>query len=92
MKTATLPSVRVTPALRDAAETVLNEGETLSSFLETALRESIHKRQVQKEFIARGLAAGEEARRTGVYVEAEVVLAELRGILADAKRKKVQKA
>ena len=39
MKTATIPSLRVDPALREAAESVLDQGETLSSFVETALRE-----------------------------------------------------
>ena len=39
MKTATLPSLRVEPELRDAAESVLQAGETLSSFVETAVRE-----------------------------------------------------
>ena len=92
MKTATLPSLRVTPSLRDAAVTVLNEGETLSSFLETALKESIHKRQVQKEFIARGLAAKEEAERTGVFHSVESVMEELRALrLGAAKPKTTQR-
>ncbi len=38
MKSATLPSLRVDPALREAAEAVLEEGETLSSFVEQAVR------------------------------------------------------
>ena len=32
MKTATFPSLRVEPELREAAESVLEEGETLSGF------------------------------------------------------------
>ncbi len=34
MKTASIPSLRVEPELRRAAEAVLHEGESLSSFLE----------------------------------------------------------
>ena len=44
MKSATLPSLRVEPRLRDAAESVLLEGETLSSLLETSVRETIERR------------------------------------------------
>ena len=58
MKTATFPSVRVDPQLREAAERVLREGETLTSLLETAVRETIQRRQVQDEFVARGLRLG----------------------------------
>ena len=94
MKTATLPSLRVTPALRDAAITVLQDGETLSAFLETSLKENIQKRQMQKEFIARGLAAKAEAERTGIYHSLESVMQELKAMrLAVAKPKgKVVKA
>ncbi|WP_306427124.1 YlcI/YnfO family protein [Burkholderia sp. AU16741] len=37
MKTATFPSVRVEPELRDAAGNVLQERETLSSFVEQSI-------------------------------------------------------
>jgi len=77
MKTATLPSLRVEPELRDAAESVLEDGETLSSFIEGAVRETIERRRTRAEFIARGLASREEAKRTGVYISADVVLADL---------------
>jgi len=86
MKTASLPPLRVTEELRQAAESVLNEGESLSSFMEQSLRANIEKRRVQKEFIARGLAAREEAARTGVYHDADEVMAELRQKLEKAKK------
>src|ERR1700684_3857879 len=54
MKTATIPALRVEPELRKAAEEVLNENESLSSFMEASLRESIAKRRLQREFVARG--------------------------------------
>lgn len=82
MKTATLPSLRVTPELRQAAEAVLREEESLSSFMEQTLREEVNRRRMQAEFIARGLAAREDARRTGVYYSAEESLEALDGILA----------
>ena len=57
MKTATIPSLRVEPALREAAESVLREGETLSGFVESSLRAQVRQRQLQDEFIKRGLAS-----------------------------------
>lgn len=77
MKTATLPSLRVDPQLRDAAQSVLNEGESLSAFMESAVRESIERRRARAEFVARGLASRDEARASGVYVNADAVHAEL---------------
>ena len=88
MKTATLPSLRVSPELREAAENVLHEGETLSAFLETALRAQIDQRRMQEQFLARGLASRDRARKTGGYVPAETVLGELAAELDKAKRKK----
>ena len=88
MKTATFPSLRVEPALRDAAESVLREGETLTSLIETSVRETIQRRRLQYEFMARGLRAREEVQRTGVTHSAEAVLAELQRRL-DARRKSV---
>ena len=85
MKSATLPPLRVTPDLRAAAESVLEEGESLSSFVETSVRKQIEFRRVQKEFIARGLAAREEAKRTGVYYTVEESLAGLDAILQKRK-------
>ncbi len=81
MKTATIPALRVEPKLREAAENVLVDGETLSSFVEESLRANIEKRIHQQAFIARGLASRDEAKRTGEYYSAESVLAELDDIL-----------
>jgi predicted transcriptional regulator len=81
MKTASLPSLRVDPELRQDAESVLHQGETLSSFMEQALRASIQSRKSQKEFIARGLASRDEARKTGEYFAADEVLSEIEALL-----------
>lgn len=59
--------------LRKAAEAVLHEGESLSSFMEQSLRDEVNRRRMQAEFIARGLAARDEARRTGVCYDADTV-------------------
>ena len=81
MKTATLPSLRVEPALREAAEAVLKEGETLSGFVEASVRAQVRQRQLQDEFIRRGLASLDDARRNDAYFTPEESLARLDGLL-----------
>jgi predicted transcriptional regulator len=88
MKTASLPSLRVEPELRDAAQSVLEEGETLSSFIEGAVRQTVERRRVQAEFIERGLRSRNQARESGDYVEPAVVLDKLERKL-DAARAQV---
>lgn len=88
MKTASIPSLRVAPELRAAAENVLQEGETLSGFLEESLRAHINRRQTQQEFIARGLASRDEARRSGHYVSADDVLHKMKAMLVASNSKK----
>ena len=91
MKTATIPSVRVEPQLRDEVESLLGAGETVSQFVEAAVRASVQRRRVQAEFIERGMQARQDARRTGDYVDAEVVVEALQHKL-DSARKRVAKA
>jgi predicted transcriptional regulator len=85
MKTATIPSLRVDPELRRSAESVLQEGESLSGFVEQAIRQSVAHRQAEQEFIVRGLKARDQARQTGHYVEASAVVERLQGMLDKAK-------
>ena len=87
MKTATIPSLRVDPELRQAAESVLQDGETLSGFVEQSLRSNIERRRFQQEFVARGLASREQARLTGEYYPAEDVQRELEAMLTQAETK-----
>lgn len=87
MKTSTIPALRVDPELRKAAERVLEEGETLSSFVLESVRKSIDERRAQAEFIARGLAAERRAKRSGSYVPAADVLAKLGARLKRARHK-----
>lgn len=85
MKSASLPSLRVDPELRRAAEAALHKGESLSGLVEQSLRAEVQRRKVRKAFIARGMAARAEARHTGEYFEAAEVHAALREMLAKAK-------
>lgn len=87
MKTATFPSLRVEPELREAAEQVLEEGESLSGFIEVSVRETIKRRRTRAEFIARGLVSREAAQRSGVYMASEAVHTELDEMLAKARAK-----
>lgn len=84
MKTATIPSLRVDPELRHAAESVLQDGESLSSFVEQSIRSNVEHRRMQKEFIARGLASRDEARRTGEYYTSDEIRDELDAMLRTA--------
>ena len=84
MKTAAFPSVRVDPDLRQAAEDVLNQGESLSSFVEQSIRENIGFRLAQREFISRGLASRDRALKTGNYVSSKIVIGKLEKKLAKA--------
>src|SRR3546814_15669296 len=73
-KTATLPSLRVDPHLREAAEAVLEDNESLPTFIEDSVRAQIARRQAQRTFIERGPASRDPARNTRRYVPAQDVL------------------
>lgn len=87
MKSANFPSVRVEPELRAAAEDVLQDGESISSFVEQAIRDNIARRLNHREFVARGLASRENAKQSGDYVLADDVVAGLETRLGEAKTK-----
>ena len=55
--------------------------------VDSELREPIEQRCLRAEFIARGLASRDEAKRTGVYVSANAVHAELAEMLAKASKR-----
>jgi hypothetical protein len=84
MKSASIPSLRVDPELRHAAESVLLEGETLSSFVEQSIRTGIDRRRLHGEFISRGLASRDEAKISGEYFSSEQVRDDLDRMLAAA--------
>ena len=81
MKQAMLPPVRVPEDLRAAAENVLAEGETLSSFIQESVTRAIELRRVQASFNAKADASLERFRRTGRSVRASEVVEVLQGRL-----------
>lgn len=87
MKTASIPSLRVDTQLREAAIEVLNDGETLSSFVTLALRESIDRRRHDADFLARGISARDTALTNHDTVAASRVIEKLEQLLANAKSK-----
>lgn len=87
MKSATFPSLRVDPALREAAEAVLQDGESLSGFVEQSVRAQIERRRAQEEFIARGLASRDKAKRSRTYISSAAVLKGLESRFTKAKKK-----
>jgi hypothetical protein len=87
MKSAVIPQVRVEPQLRAELEATLRNGETLSEFVEAAVREAAKRRRTQAEFISRGLAARDDARRTGVYFTLDQVDATLGDMLDKARER-----
>lgn len=85
-KSSTLPPLRVEPKLRHAIQRSLRKGETLTSFLEDAVRQSLERREAQRAFVARGLAAEKRAEASGRYVSAATVLARLQRRLDRSRR------
>lgn len=90
MKTATLPPIRVEPSFRTELEGVLEQGESLSEFVEKAVRSTVQMRRNQAEFVRRGIAAIEVTKRAGGGIPAEVVIAKLEAKLAEARGSKAQ--
>ena len=88
MKSAVIPQVRVEPELRAELEAVLQQGETISEFVEASVRSAVEFRRVQTRFHERGQAAWEHHQSTGVSVPADEILAKLQSKL-DARRKQL---
>jgi len=87
MKTATIPPLRVEPQLRAMVEQLLAPGETLSTFVEQAIRQSVERRSADAAFAARALAAREASRESGRYHSAASVLRELKVRTRAARRR-----
>lgn len=91
MKTATLPPIRVAPDFRLELEGVLEQGESLSQFVESAVRATVARRKNHAEFMRRGIAAIEATKRDGGGIPAEVVIARLEAKLATARQAGTQR-
>ena len=86
MKTATIPAVRVEPALRAELEALLRDGETVSEFVEASVRSGVQARRHQAEFVARGLQSMADAKQSGDLVDADAVVERLQHKLAAARQ------
>ena len=88
MKSAVIPQVRVEPELRHDLEAVLQNGETISGFVEAALRSAVAFRHMQSRFHEQGEDAWVRFQATGASRSAEEVLGKLQAKL-DAKRRRL---
>jgi hypothetical protein len=79
------PSVLDDEEFHAAAESVLRDGETVADLIDRSARAEVEYRREQAEFVARGLAALEEAERTGIWYKTEDVLSMMRAKLDAAK-------
>lgn len=87
MKTANLPPVRITPALREELDEVLREGESLSAFVNDAVRQHIAQRQADQTLVARAWAAHAQLKAGGKFETPESLMKELRARHAKAVRR-----
>ena len=90
MKTAQLPPIRVTAAVREQIEGVLLEGETLSRFVEQAATDAARRRKAQQDFVARGRASLAHALESGESYAADDVLDAMKSRI-DIARKAAEK-
>ena len=88
MKSAVIPQVRVEPELRHDLEAVLHNGETISGFVEAAVRNAVAFRHAQSRFHDPREGAWQRFRATGESRTPEEVLGKLQAKL-DAKRKQL---
>jgi hypothetical protein len=91
MKNATIPAVRVEPELRSEIEALLDEGESLSQFVESAVRARVAQRRHDAEFMARGLAAVQRVKQGGPVRQPDEVVAALERRLQQARDKHKRK-
>lgn len=82
MKDAVIPQVRVEAELRAGLDAVLRPGETLTDFVEAAVRNAVEYRRVQTDFASRCDASLAEYQRAGVSIPATQVIAKLESRLA----------
>jgi hypothetical protein len=91
MKTATLPPLRVEPELRKTMERLLAPGETLSTFVEESIRQTVERRLADAAFAKKALASRADGRATGTYHAAAEVLRDLRSQVKTARRRQARR-
>ena len=82
MKTAVIPQVRVAPQLRADLDAALLPGETLTDFVEAAVRNAVEFRRMQTNFATRCDASLAEFERTGRSIPSDLVLSKLEAKVA----------
>ena len=87
MKSAFLPAVRVEPDLRRDAESVLDDGESLSDFIATCVRNGIKWRRTQDAFLARSQDAVDRALRDGSGISPQELLKRVDDRLDEARHR-----
>ena len=87
MKTATLPAVRVAPEVRELVESVLKEGESLSTFIEETMKKQAQWRKEDEAFYARAAKASQALHEGGKFYTAEESIARLRAQVQRARDK-----
>lgn len=83
MKTAQLPPIRVTPAVREEIELSLREGESLSQFVEATVLREARRRKQHDEFIARGRASIARAKQGAELVTLDEALDQMQARVRD---------
>lgn len=86
MKDAVIPQVRVESQRRASLDAVLRPGETLTDFVEAAVRNAVGYRRVQTDFASRCDASLAQYERTGASVPAAQVIAKLESRLASRRK------
>jgi hypothetical protein len=86
MRTATLPAVRVSPDTRSLIESVLREGESLSTFIEQTAKQQAMRRKEDDAFYARALAAAKRIDDGGKTYTLDEVMVSLREMTAKKRR------
>lgn len=87
MKTTTIPPVRIEPQFREEIEQALEEGETLASLVEQAVRTEVSRRRDQAEFVRRGLQSIARSEAAGDWIPADAVIAKLEAKVAAARQR-----
>jgi hypothetical protein len=86
MKDAVIPQVRVESELRASLDAVLLPGETLTDFVEVAVRNAVEYRRMQTHFAARCAESLAKYERSGKSVPAGQVTGKLESMLVERRR------
>jgi hypothetical protein len=91
MRTATLPAVRVSPDTRALIESVLKEGESLSTFIEETVKKHAAWRKEDEAFHARAALASKRLAEGGKFFTPAESIARLQAQVQRAREKQAVK-